>query len=365
MNDFALTGLCDETKDYLKMLHSIAIGEWSQETLPEDDEALKQQIAPLCVRLTRCVAASFIPTVCLHASPTSLFGIDVSLVAVSLATLFAIVRRGDLATVMDKECLVDIFQECLRRIVDPRLGATSGDCSPRSMESSKETIQQIVRALNIVLLRLAAEAPSGLVLGSLIQVLYLCIPVQEVEHSGPIPALPSASMKPTSRLLLRVLGEEAKKPDPFGAPLDLKGLLMDLHTFFSNQPKIGTVDDTPLTAVKVNSCSYLNYSFVVLYVGHFLYLCVPTISCTHLISCMRDSFLTTIIIDMSAISWSHISNLPICRISFLYLPILILVYHHLLQDHLHLIYPIIWILSAPKHNKYCIIHHIDVSLYHL
>lgn len=293
MNDSALTGLCDETKDYLKMLHSIAIGEWSQETLPEDDEALKQQIAPLCVRLTRCVAASFIPTVCLHASPTSLFGIDVSLVAVSLATLFAIVRRGDLATVMDKECLVDIFQECLRRIVDPRLGATSGDCSPRSMESSKETIQQIVRALNIVLLRLAAEAPSGLVLGSLIQVLYLCIPVQEVEQSGPISALPSASMKPTSRLLLRVLGEEAKKPDPFGAPLDLKGLLMDLHTFFSNQPKIGTVDDTPLTAVKVNSCSYLNCSFVVLYVRHFLFLCVPTISCTHLISCLCDTFLTT------------------------------------------------------------------------
>jgi hypothetical protein len=249
--DKVLTGLCDETKDYLKMLHSIAIGEWSQETLPEDDEALKQQIAPLCVRLTRCVAMSFNPSVCLQASPTSLFGIDVSLVAVSLATLFAIVRRGDLATVMDKECLTDIFQECLRRIVDPRLGAASADASPRSQESSKETIQQIVRALNIVLLRLAAEAPSGLVLGSLVQVLYLCIPAGEVEHSGPIAALPPTSMKPTSRLLLRVLGEEAKKQDPFSPPLDVRGLITDMHAFFARQPKIGTVDDTPLTAVKV------------------------------------------------------------------------------------------------------------------
>ena len=50
-------------------------------------------------------------------------------------------------------------------------------------ESSKETVQQIVRALNIVLLRLAAEAPSGYVMGSLIQVLFLCIPSNEVDHT--------------------------------------------------------------------------------------------------------------------------------------------------------------------------------------
>lgn len=49
-------------------------------------------------------------------------------------------------------------------------------------ESSKETIQQIVKALNIVLLKLAAEAPSGLVLGALIQALFLCIPGNEVDH---------------------------------------------------------------------------------------------------------------------------------------------------------------------------------------
>ena len=242
------------------MLHSMAIGEWSQETLPEDDEALKQQIAPLCARLTKCVAASFTPSTCLHASPTSLFGIDVSLVAVSLATLFAIVRRGDLATVMDKECLSDVFQECLRRIVDPRLGVASAECSPRSQESSKETIQQIVRALNIVLLRLAAEAPSGMVLGSLVQVLYLCIPSDEVDQSGPIPALSPLSMKPTSRLLLRVLGEESKKSEPFCLPLDAKGLLLDLHAFFDKQPKNGTIDETPLTTVKVTlSLSLLSF----------------------------------------------------------------------------------------------------------
>lgn len=249
------------------MLHSMAIGEWSQETLPEDDEALKQHIAPLCMRLTKCVAASFTPSICLHASPTSLFGIDVSLVAVSLATLFAIVRRGDLATVMDKECLTDVFQECLRRIVDQRLGAASAECSPRSQESSKETVQQIVRALNIVLLRLAAEAPSGTVIGSLVQVLFLCIPGEEVEHTGPIPPLSPSSMKPTSRLLLRVLGEESKKSEPFCLPLDAKALLFDLHTFFEKQPKNGTIDETPLTTVKVTL--HLLHFFIFLFF-HFV-----------------------------------------------------------------------------------------------
>jgi hypothetical protein len=80
--------------------------------------------------------------------------------------------------------MTDIFQEGLKRIVDPRLGtASSTSSSPKSVESSKETIQQILRALNIVLLKLAAEAPAGLVMGALIEVIYLCIPESEVDHS--------------------------------------------------------------------------------------------------------------------------------------------------------------------------------------
>ena len=46
---------------------------------------------------------------------------------------------------------------------------------------------------------------------------------------GDVEAMPTASMKPTSRLLLRVLGEEAKKDSPFAAPLDIKALLVDIH----------------------------------------------------------------------------------------------------------------------------------------
>ena len=46
---------------------------------------------------------------------------------------------------------------------------------------------------------------------------------------GDVDPMPAASMKPTSRLLLRVLGEEAKKENPFAAPLDIRALLADIH----------------------------------------------------------------------------------------------------------------------------------------
>jgi hypothetical protein len=96
----------------------------------------------LCIR--RCVSASFASPLSSSASSTSLYGIDVSLVAVSLATLFAIVKRGDLSRSMSQPCLAGIFQECLRRIVDPRLSAsTSISSSPKSQESSKDTIAQV------------------------------------------------------------------------------------------------------------------------------------------------------------------------------------------------------------------------------
>ena len=78
-------------------------------SLPSD-LTLPVQFISHHLHIFRCVAASFTLPVCSQASPTSLYGIDVSLVAVSLATLFAIVRRTDLAVVMDKESLTDVFQ---------------------------------------------------------------------------------------------------------------------------------------------------------------------------------------------------------------------------------------------------------------
>jgi hypothetical protein len=93
--------------------------------------------------------------------------VDVSLVAVSLATLFAIVRRADLVVGLSSEGVFYVLQECLRAIVDPRISSSAfSDCSSsqqgdKERERDKDTAQQIVRALNMVLLKISSEAPTG------------------------------------------------------------------------------------------------------------------------------------------------------------------------------------------------------------
>ena len=94
----------------------------------------------------------------------------------------------------------------------------------------------MVRALNIVLLKLASEAPAAPVICSLVHVLLRCTGA----NSGDIVAaggvgvgvndgvvapvvsayepLPPSSTKPASRLLLRVLAEETRRPEPFSFP---------------------------------------------------------------------------------------------------------------------------------------------------
>ena len=255
-----LQALCDEAKDYLKMLHSIVSGEWSKETpLPADERALHRRAEGLCRRLVSCVSLSFNKPTTATATPTSLFGIDVSMVAVALATLFAMVRRPDLSQGVPLVTLESVFQECLRRIVDPRLSSAVTAASPASQESSKETAQQVVRALNIVLLKLASEAPTGRVVCALVHVLLLCVPASEIDPAARArfgEVLPAASTKPASRLLLRVLAEESKRSRPFADPAtfgsdrDAYQVLASAHDFLALQPSVGTVDETPATTVR-------------------------------------------------------------------------------------------------------------------
>jgi hypothetical protein len=123
---------------------------------------------------------------------------------------------------------------------------------------------QIVRALNIVLLKLAAEAPSGMVLGALMQVMFLCIPSSEVDHTNscsPL-ALPISSTKPTYRLLLRVLGEELKRSEPFTAPLEPKvHMSVYIHVCM-------------YIFISINVCIYM-YEYICIYI--YMYICVSSI----------------------------------------------------------------------------------------
>lgn len=63
-------------------------------------------------------------------------------------------------------------------------------------------------------------------------------------------AMPIASAKPTSRLLLKVLDEEIKRPVPFDpTAFDQKAVLIAIHTFFKDHP-VQTKHEIPFCTAK-------------------------------------------------------------------------------------------------------------------
>lgn len=264
--------LQDECKDYLKMLHSIVSGDWSAEKLPEDDSILQKHAEALIGRLVRCIARSFRkPHHHHHASgrlseeemgdSNSNAEVDISLLAISLSTLFAFVKRSDVVSQLSEAVLFDVFHECLKRICDDRLAALQNS-SPSPSSSSingngsnsevAETAQQIVRAFNMVVLRLGVDGPVGAVLAALIRVMFCCIPANELQtkHLPDYRPLSSNSTKPTSRLIIQVLSEQSNKLQPYSdSDLSLRQLLDVIHVFFTQHPT-STVDDTPFRTVK-------------------------------------------------------------------------------------------------------------------
>eukprot|EP01041_Mallomonas_annulata_P000127 gene127-202_t len=217
----------EDAKDYLKMLHSIVTGEWSAEVLPEDDEALRRQSIPLLYRVLRSVERAFeCPALPIVPPSVNSLSIDVGLASVALATLFALVRRKDVIDRIPEACLAELISECLRRIVDTRLTNTALD------EESNDVAQQIVRALNLILIKAGTGPSSGTALSAMLIVLFNCIP----ESNGEPRMLPLQSGKPAAKLMLKILNDEMKQNAPFSPPaVDIKKLLASLNTFFTRQ----------------------------------------------------------------------------------------------------------------------------------
>jgi len=245
------SSLQDECKDYLKMLHSIVNGDWSAEKLPEDDSILQKHAEALIGRLVRCISRSFRKP---HPSgrPENV-EIDISLLAISLSALFAFVKRSDVVSQLSEAALFSVFHECLHRICDDRLAALAQQAAQNSPSNNDvpETAQQIVRAFNMVVLRLGVDGPVGAVLAALIRVMFCCIPANELQTKYPDhrPLL-SSSTKPTSRLIIQVLSEQSNKLQPYSdSDMSLRQLLDVIHVFFTQHPT-STVDDTPFRTVK-------------------------------------------------------------------------------------------------------------------
>jgi len=241
----------EEAKDYLKILHAIFMKEWAVEEKGEIEEELLAHVNLLSERLCECVSTSFLPIN--HQEPTTL-GVDISLGAVSLATLFAMVKREDVANALSEDSCFSIFKECAQRLVDSRLAPPSADTV------LTDTCSQILRALNMILLKLAAVALPCTCLCSLIRVMG-CVNSSTdnatATGTGTI-ALPYACARPVSKLIIRVITDEGKKESPFNWPTaDHSRLLVAIHNYLTAQSHVGAnsasnseSDDVPFRTVK-------------------------------------------------------------------------------------------------------------------
>lgn len=106
--------------------------------------------------------------------------IDIGLVSISLAILFAVLDRNDLCKALTEECIKKMIEECVRNLVDPRLVSSNES----SLTKEKSIVQnQISKGLNAIILKLSCSENirSGMLMHAIIENLLLCIP--EKNHS--------------------------------------------------------------------------------------------------------------------------------------------------------------------------------------
>ena len=139
-------------------------------------------------------------------------------------------------------CLEDMVEECLRRIVDPSLTESSSENSAYGLLSDGE---QILKAINLILISLGSTAHPVLVVGVLLRVLRCCVP--EIRHA-PKPPMPPGASRPSSRLLHKVL-KNVDSNSPLFDSDHLLQVMLHLHHFFEGHPS-ETVCPEPFSAAK-------------------------------------------------------------------------------------------------------------------
>ena len=226
--DALLTGSQDDERthndatDYIKILHSIASGAWTEEVQASDEQELRMNAQALIIRLVKCVdrafsSSGYVPPA--HSAGASL-NIDVSLGSAALATIFALLKRPGVVTSLTIDICSDVLKSCLVHLVNPRLAAGAAGVA----SADAETAEQIVRALNIIALKLSAEMPPVPAMVALLRVV----------GASAIGDAPVQTLKPVSKLLLRVIGEENRTLAPFqSSPNDTAALLQALHILLS------------------------------------------------------------------------------------------------------------------------------------
>jgi len=225
--DALLNGSLDERShndatDYIKILHSIASGAWTEEVQASDEQELQVNAQSLVSRLIKCVDRAFSSTgfVAPVQSAGASLKIDVSLGSAALATIFALLKRPGVVSSLTIDICYDVLKSCLVHLVDRRLAAGAAGVA----FADAETAEQIGRALNIIALKLAAEMPPVPAIVALLR----------VAGASALGDAPAQTLKPACKLLLRVIGEESRAISPFqGTPKDTAALLQALHALLS------------------------------------------------------------------------------------------------------------------------------------
>ena len=262
-----LNELHDDAREYLKMLHLVVTGAWAKETLPEDEEAVSRQAEPMVSLLLQCLDRSFRYPSITSIQQQQLLGIDLSLSSLALANLYAYVSREDVVIALSEDCIMSIFGNCIERMIDSKLKHTSeggGSSSTGAVDliddgdfgftrsvadlTMVDTANQLTRALNILVLQLAQQAPVATVFASLLRLIKGCIP--EISDSSSFKKIAKPGSKVISRLILRVVSDEVSKINSFQREKTmLKHILHSLHRFFDGHPEI-TADEIPFCTAK-------------------------------------------------------------------------------------------------------------------
>lgn len=229
----------EEARDYIKILHALISGEWSNEApTAEDEEMLHVSVDRMAGRLIRGVNFAFTCKNLLSSedeqstapSIEKSLKIDVSLVAVLLATLFALVKRKELLSLLEPSTIALMYKISLMCLSDPRLSSSTVTEDSEAAAMAK----QVLKGLNTIVLRMAVDVPTDRSLCLLIPLLTKCnLAMQGVVESDEDAMLEFAA-QPLSRLIRRIVYIEAQATTPFLGPnSNVHRVLTTVHEFLA------------------------------------------------------------------------------------------------------------------------------------
>jgi hypothetical protein len=225
-------------RDYVKLLHSIIcrdkeFADTNAGGKSDTEAQLLQCVNVVTHKLLCCVALSFEGST--PVSPQNqatntvaqALNIDVSLLSLSLACLFALIKRTDTMHALSRTSVSNVLRECLWRLADDRFNFTMNESDNGVVV---DAVKQIINALNTIILKLSAEYPHvGVILSSLVDILRTT-------------ALSSSAgayekLRPTSRLVRRVLYEQSRKSSAFCESVtDTKQIILAINEYFTACP---------------------------------------------------------------------------------------------------------------------------------